>query len=88
VPGSCEQKCDDSKDNLCDELEKVFDHFPKYDMKVILGDFNSKVERTGIFKPTIGNDSLHQDSNDIGVKIVNLATSKIYLLGARPAPKH
>jgi hypothetical protein len=58
-------------------------------MKVLIGDFNSKVERRDIFKPTIGNDSLHQDSNDIGVKIVNLTTSKIYLLGAqRPAPKH
>jgi hypothetical protein len=28
-----------------------------------------------IFKSTIGNDSLHQDSNDNGVRIVNLATS-------------
>jgi hypothetical protein len=27
-------------------------------------------------KPTIGNESLHQDSNDNGVRIVNLATSK------------
>ena len=29
-----------------------------------------------IFKPTIGNESLHQDSNDNGVRIVNFATSK------------
>ena len=29
-----------------------------------------------IFKPTIGNESLHQDSNDSGVKIVNFAISK------------
>ena len=29
-----------------------------------------------IFKPTIGNDSLHQDSSDNGVRIVNFATSK------------
>jgi len=29
-----------------------------------------------IFKPTIGNESLHQDSNDNGVRIVNSATSK------------
>ena len=27
-------------------------------------------------KPTIGNESLHQDSNDNGVRIVNFATSK------------
>ena len=29
-----------------------------------------------IFKPTIGNESLHQDSNDNGFRIVNFATSK------------
>ena len=45
-------------------------------MKILLGDFNAKVGREGIFKPTTGNDSLHQDSNDNGVRIVNFATSK------------
>jgi len=28
-----------------------------------------------IFNPTIGNESLHQDCNDNGVRIVNFATS-------------
>ena len=32
--------------------------------------------RENIFKPTIGNESLHQDSNDNGVRIVNFVTSK------------
>ena len=45
-------------------------------MKILLGDFNVKVGRENIFKPTIGNESLHQDSNDNGVRILNFATSK------------
>ena len=45
-------------------------------MKILLGDFNAKVGRENIFKPTIGNESLHQDSNDNGVRIVNFAMSK------------
>jgi DNA repair ATPase RecN len=45
-------------------------------MKILLGDFNAKVGRENIFKPTIGNESLHQDSNDNGVRIINVATSK------------
>jgi len=53
----------------------VFDHFPKY-MKMLLGDFNAKVGRENIFKPTIGQESLHQDSNDNGVRIVNFDTTK------------
>jgi hypothetical protein len=34
------------------------------------------VGRENIIKPTIGNESLQQDSSDNGVKIVNFATSK------------
>ena len=45
-------------------------------MKILLGEFSIKVGRENIFKPTIGNESLHQDSNDNGVRIVNFATSK------------
>ena len=54
----------------------MFDHFPKYRMKMLLGDFNAKVGRENIFKPTIGQESLYQDSNDNGVRLVNFATSK------------
>ena len=42
-------------------------------MKIIL-DFNAKVGREKMFKPTIGKEILHQDSNDNGVRIVNIAT--------------
>ena len=45
-------------------------------MKILLGDFNAKVGIENIFKPTTGNESLHQDSNDNGVRLVNFATSK------------
>ena len=45
-------------------------------MKILLGNFNAKLWREIIFKPTIGQESLHQDSNDNGVRLVNFATSK------------
>jgi len=45
-------------------------------MKILLGDFNAKVGRENIFKRTIGNESLHQDSNENYVRIMNFATSK------------
>jgi hypothetical protein len=59
-----------------EELEQDFYLFPKYDMEIILGYFHAKEGWEIIFKPTIGNESLHQDSNDKGVRIVNFATSK------------
>jgi hypothetical protein len=57
-------------------LEYVFDKFPKYHTKILFGDFTAKVGREGIFKPTIEDESLHEISNDNGVRLVNFATSK------------
>jgi hypothetical protein len=59
------------------KLEQVFYHFPKYHTKFLLGDFNAKVGRYYISKPTTENEGLHQDSNDKGLRVVNFATSKI-----------
>jgi hypothetical protein len=64
------------KDSFYEELERVFDKFPKYHMKILLGDFNAKVGREDIFNLTIGIESLHEISNDNGVRLVNFATSK------------
>ena len=68
------------KYSIYEELEQVFDHFPRYHVTILLGVFNAKVGRENIFKPTIGNDSLHQDSNDKGVRIVNFSTSKCLVI--------
>jgi hypothetical protein len=37
-------------------------------MKILLGDFNAKVGREDISKPTIGKESLHEISNDNRVR--------------------
>jgi hypothetical protein len=76
VQASTEDKCDDTKDSFYEELEGVFDQFPKYHMKILLGDFIAKVRREDIFKPRIGNESFHETSDDNGVRVVNFATSK------------
>jgi hypothetical protein len=62
-----EDKIDDVKDSFYEELERVFDKFPKYYMKILLGDSNDKVCREDIFKLTIENVSLHEINNDNGV---------------------
>jgi hypothetical protein len=37
-----EDKIDNMKGRLYEELEHIFDKFPKYYMKILLGDFNAK----------------------------------------------
>jgi hypothetical protein len=36
-------KSDDVKDSFCEKLGHVFDHFPGYDMKILLGNFSVKI---------------------------------------------
>jgi hypothetical protein len=76
VHAQTEDKIDDMKDRFYEEVEHICNKFPKYHMKLLLGDFNAKVGRDDIFKPTIGNESLCEMSNDNGVRVVNFATSK------------
>ena len=43
-------------------------------------------ERENTFKLTVGNESLHQDSNDNGVSIVKFATSKNLVVKSKMSP--
>jgi hypothetical protein len=88
VHAPTEDKTDDVKDSFDDELERVFDKFPKYHMKILLGDFNAKVGKEDIFKPTIVNESLHEISNDNGVRLVNFATFKNLRAKSTMFPHH
>ena len=67
--------------SLYEELEQVFNNFPIYCMKILLGDCNEKLGREDIFIPTIGNKRLYQDddddedNNNNNVRIVDFVTS-------------
>jgi endonuclease/exonuclease/phosphatase family metal-dependent hydrolase len=86
VHAPTEGKDDDIKDSFYEELEQVFDQFPSYHMKILLGDFNAKVGREDIFKPIIGNESIHEASNDNGVRVVNFAISKNLIVKSTTFP--
>ena len=48
-----EEKSDDLRDSIYEELELVFGHFPKYHVKILLGDFNAKVGEGEYFQTDI-----------------------------------
>jgi exonuclease III len=86
VHAPCENKSDDIKGSFYEELGCVFSQFPRYNMNILLGDFNVKVGREDIFKPTVGNESSHESSNDDGVRVVNFATFKNLVVGSTVLP--
>jgi hypothetical protein len=72
---SCEDKSVDVKESFHEELESVFDHFPTYDINILLNHINEKLGREDTFKPTFGNESPHEISDGNGVRAVNFVTS-------------
>lgn len=71
-----EDKEDEIKDLYYETLEQVIDQFPSYDTKIVVGDFNAKIGREETFRPTIGRESLHVDSNDNGMRTILFAAAK------------
>jgi hypothetical protein len=88
VHAPTEKTTDEVKDSFYEELERVSDKFSKYHMKILLGNLNAKVGREDIFKPTIGNESLHEISNDNGVRLVNFATYRNLRVKSTMFPHH
>jgi hypothetical protein len=81
-----EDKIDDVKDSFNEELERVFVKFPKYHINIFLGDFSARVNGEDISKPTIGNESLYEISNDNGVRVVNFAVFKNLIVKSTMIP--
>jgi hypothetical protein len=81
-----EDKIDNMQDSFYKELQWVFDKFPKYYTKILLGDFTAKIGGEHIFKPTIGNETLHEISNGDWVGVTNCATSKILIVKSKMFP--
>jgi hypothetical protein len=64
VHAPTEDITDDVKDRFYEELEREFDKFLTYHMKILLRDSNAKVGREDIFKLTTRHESLHKISTD------------------------
>jgi hypothetical protein len=54
VHAPTEHKTDYVKDSFYEELECIFHKFPKYNMKIFLGDLNAKVSRNDILNQQLG----------------------------------
>ena len=64
------------KEEFYSLLEQNINQTARSNIKIILGDFNAKVGTEDIYNPTIGNESLHNETNNNGIKIIQFAISK------------
>ncbi|PSN58148.1 Craniofacial development protein 2 [Blattella germanica] len=75
VHAPTEEKEDEIKDEFYEKISKIYDKIPKNDTKVVLGDWNAKIGKEDEYKPTIGNHSLHTESNNNGIRAIDFAMS-------------
>jgi predicted Fe-S protein YdhL (DUF1289 family) len=73
-----EEKEYEEKEKFYEEIEKVYNGIPKYDVKMIIGDFNAKIGKEEIYeyKSVIGTHSKHDRTNENGKMLIEFATEK------------
>jgi len=69
------EKTEEIKEEFYNLLEQNINQIARLDIKIIPGDFNAKVGKESMYKPTIGNESLHSETNNNGIKMIQFATS-------------
>jgi len=54
----------------------LYHSLPADKPKIVIGDFNAKIGKETIYKPTIGSESLHEESNDNGYRLISFAAAR------------
>jgi hypothetical protein len=58
-------------------LEQTISQIASSDIHTVRGDSNAKIGKENVYKPTIGNESLHNETNDNGMKMIQFAVSRV-----------
>jgi hypothetical protein len=62
-------------DAFYENLNNAHNEAPASDVKMILGNFNAKVEKENRFSGTIGKESLYSTCSNNGIRLVQFAAS-------------
>jgi exonuclease III len=67
---------EEAKDHFYEQLERAYAACPSHDVKLVMGDANAKVGRETVHQPTIGKHSLHESTNENGLRLVDFAAGR------------
>jgi hypothetical protein len=67
---------EEAKDQFYEHLERAHVAYPSHDVKLVMGDASAKVGRETVHQPTIGKHSMHESTNENGLRLVNFAAGK------------
>ena len=72
------EKMEEVKREFYNLLEQNINQIAKSDIKIILRDFNAKVGKEDIYKPTSDNESVYNETNNNGIKMIQFSISKCF----------
>jgi hypothetical protein len=67
---------EEAKHQFYEQLERAYAVCPSHDVKLVMGDANAKVGRETRHQPTIGKHSLHESTNENGLRLVDFAAGR------------
>jgi len=68
------EKDDQEKESFYENLEDVYNRIPRYDMVIIIGDFNTKIGKQDYQQQVVGKYTIHDTSNENGNMLTQFAT--------------
>lgn len=77
-----EEATEEEKNTFYDNLGKLCEKIPKYDMRIILGDFNAQIGKEDFLKNVAGKQTLQEVTNENGKRLAQLAAEQDLLLSS------
>jgi len=74
VHAPTEDKSQDEKETSYEQLESKLSSITRNRIQIVLGDLNAKVGKETMFRQVTGKHSLYEETNDSGLKLIDLAT--------------
>jgi hypothetical protein len=67
---------EEAKDQFYEQQERAYAACPSHDVKLVMGDANAKIGRETVHQPTISKHSLHESTNENGLRLVDFAAGR------------
>jgi len=71
-----EEKNEVQKDDFYEDLERIYMKAPKHYIKIVMGDFNAKVDKELGLAPNVPKYNLREETNNNGWKMIDFAITK------------
>jgi len=81
-----EDNSQEEKETFYEDLKSVLNSIPSNRIQIVLGDLNAKVGKETMFSQVVEKHSVHNETNDNGLKLIDLAVRKGLVIKSTMVP--